>query len=61
MFPSHGCDRVIILNLFAADLVPRRSLRVETERVEAVKIANDDSFARGIELGTRELFHAFVL
>ena len=46
--------------MLAANLVPGRSLRVEAERVKAVKISNHDCLARSVELGTGELFHTLI-
>lgn len=59
--PSNRCDRVIIFDLLAADLIPLRSLGIEVVNVEAVKISNHCSLASSIESSTCELLNSFIL
>ena len=61
VFPSHRCDRVVILNLLAGNLVPGGALCVVVEGVEAVEITDNAGLTGGIEGCTGELLDTLVL
>ena len=49
MFPSTGSDRIVVFDLFAADLIPLRTLSVEVEYVEAIIVSNDAGLTSSVE------------
>lgn len=61
MLPGTRGDRVVILNLLAADLIPLRTLRVEIINVEPVEIPDYSGLTGSIEVRTSELLDLLVL
>ncbi len=60
-FPSHCRDGVVVLDLFAADLIPLRTLRIEVVDIKAVKVSYNCCLSGCVECGTCEFFHLFIL
>jgi hypothetical protein len=60
-FPSEWGDWVVVLNLFAADLIPLRSLGIEVVNIETVKVSDNGGLSSGVESGTSEFLHTLVL
>ena len=61
MTPGTSSHRVVVLNLFAGDLIPLRALRVEVVNVEAVEVTNDAGFTSGVESGACKFLDFLVL
>lgn len=59
--PSDWGYRVVVLNLFAADLIPLRSLSIEVVNVEPIKVSHDGSLPRGIKRCACEFFDLLIL
>lgn len=60
VLPGHGGDRVVVLDLFAADLVPGWALSVEVECVEAVEVTDNACLTSGVKASAGEFFDAFI-
>ena len=61
MLPGTRGDRVVVLDLLAADFVPGGALRVEVEGIKAVEVTNDASLTSGVKASTGELLNFIVL
>ena len=61
MFPSARGHRVVIVDFFAADLIPLWALGVEVVHVEAVIVSAHNSLTGSVETSAVEFFDFFVL
>jgi len=59
-FPSDRSNWIVILNLFAANFIPLRSLWVEVIDIETIEVSYNGSLSGGIKHGTGEFFHSLV-
>jgi len=60
MLPGHRGNRVVVLDLLAADLVPGWAFSIEVECVEAVKVTDNTCLTGGVKASAGELFDAFI-
>jgi len=61
VFPGDWGDRVVVLNLLAADLIPLGSLGVIVVKVEAVKVTKNYSLTSSIESSTCKFLNLLIL
>lgn len=59
--PCNRCDWIVVFDLFAANLIPLRSLGIKVVDIKAVKVSNNGCFSSGIESSTCEFLHTLVL
>ena len=60
MLPCDSSDGVVVVDLFAANLIPLRSLSVEVVDVESVEVSNNCSLSSRVEGSAGELLNFLV-